>query len=612
MSGRIRRLPPEVVDRIAAGEVVERPASVVKELVENSLDAGATRIEVDVREGGRDLISVRDDGVGMSADDLALAFVSHATSKLSAVGDLDHIASFGFRGEALASVGAVADCVIVSRETGAEHGHEVESRGAAHGEVRVAASPPGTRIEVRNLFRYVPARRKFLRSAPTEMSHVTSTLHKLALANPGVAFALLRGGQTVFRVAVDEDRRARIARFFGRRLFEQLLPCEGREGPVRLEGYVARPEAARTNASWMHVFLNGRPIRDRAVSHAVRHAYEGLLTRGRHPVVFLFLEMDPALVDVNVHPAKTEVRFQDGETVHRLVRRTVRDALLGDSLTPEIVPDAARQRAAASGAASGVASGAGSGAPRDGREAYLDGVKDALSDFLRRPRPDDERPDARWAPRPAATGGSQIAAARPAADAHAVVARAAARYLQVRDTFLVFEVEDGIAIVDQHALHERIQLEAITARVRDGSLEVQPFLIPALVELPAADVDALVAEREALESIGVRVDRFGETTLAVHALPAMLSRRAPEIVVEGLAERLRAGRGAGSRTALLDDLMHSMACRSAIMAGDPLTEEQAAELMRRADLIDNPQSCAHGRPTSLRVTFRELLRHFKR
>ena len=604
MSVRIRKLPAQVVDRIAAGEVVERPASVVKELVENSLDAGATRVEVDVREGGRDLIAIRDDGIGMGAEDLLLAFVSHATSKLADVSDLDHIASFGFRGEALASIGAVADCRIVSRERGAEHGHEVESRGGTVGDVQVAGAPEGTRIEVRNLFRYVPARRKFLKTPGTEMAHVTDALHKLALANPGVAFTLLRAGQAVFRVSPEEDRRARIARFFGRQLFDQLLAVEGESGAVRLEGFAARPEAARATASWMHFFLNGRPIRDRSLSHAVRHAYEGLLTKGRHPVVFLFLEIAPELVDVNVHPAKTEVRFQDAQTVHRLVRRAVREALLGDELVPAIVPDAIRER------------------PAGPESEYLEGVKDALSDFLRR---HDEPPPAEslfqrrsgGAASLQERGGATAPAGASAAmgSAHAPIApapRAVGRFLQVRDTFLVFEVEDGLAIVDQHALHERIRLEEIKARVAAGNLEVQPLLVPALVELPAADLEALLDESENLERLGVRLARFGETTVAVHALPSLLSRRDPETVVRGLADRVRAGKGAGSRMSLFDELMHSMACRSAIMAGDPVTEEQAAELMRRADLIDNPQSCAHGRPTSLRVTFTELLRHFKR
>ena len=594
MSARIRKLPAAVVDRIAAGEVVERPASVVKELVENALDAGASRVEVEVQAGGRDLIVVRDDGVGMGPEDLALAFVSHATSKLADVSDLDHIASFGFRGEALASIGAVADCRIVSRERGAAHGHAVGCEGGVVGDVEPVGAPEGTRVEVRHLFRHVPARRKFLRTPGTEMSHVAATLHELALAHPDSAMALLRGGEAVFRVSCDEDRRARIARFFGRALFDALLPVAAESDGVRLEGHVARPEAARASASWMHFFLNGRPIRDRALAHAVRHAYEGLLTRGRHPVVFLFVDIHPSRVDVNVHPAKSEVRFQDAETVHRLVRRGVRDALLSDGLSPAIVPDAVRE---------------GPGAPAS---PYLEGVRDALTDFLRERR--EPPPDESLFRRGAGGGAAPADTVSGTAPESPLEPRPrpVGRFLQVRDTFLVFEVDDGIAIVDQHALHERIRLEEIKARVAQGQLEVQPLLVPALVELPAADAAALLAEADALEQLGVRLAPFGETTVAVHALPSMLSRRDPGTVVLGLAERVRAGRGAGSRLALLDDLMHSMACRSAVMAGDALTAEQIAELMRRADLIDNPQSCAHGRPTSLRVTFKELLRHFKR
>ncbi len=595
MVARIRKLPPRVIDRIAAGEVVERPASIVKELVENALDAGATRIDVEVRSGGRDLVVVRDDGIGMGADDLRLALVSHATSKLADVGDLDHIASFGFRGEALASMGAVADCRIVSREQGASHGHAIESRGGEIGDVEEAAAPPGTRVEVRNLFRYVPARRKFLRAPGTEMSHVTAALHRLAIANPHVAFSLARDGRDVVRVSASDDRRSRIARFYGRQLFEALLPVSGEERGLRLEGFVAPPSLARRTSAWMQIYLNGRTIRDRRLAHALRHAYEGLLTRGQQPVAFVFLEMDPECVDVNVHPAKTEVRFQDGDAVHRLVRRGVRSALLGADLAPEIVPDAL----------------AGSTAGTSPQTSHREAVGEALAAFLHGPSASPPAGPTLYGaatPRP----HTPISSGSPPPTSSAPAPRAAGRYLQVRNTFLVFEVEGGIAIVDQHALHERIQLEALTERVRDGSLEVQPLLVPAVVELPGSDVEAVLAEREALAGIGVRLDRFGETAIAVSALPALLSRRDPATVVRGLAERITAGKGAGTREQLLDELLHSMACRSAIMAGDPITEEQAAELMRRADLIDNPHGCAHGRPTVLRVSFRELWRHFQR
>jgi DNA mismatch repair protein MutL len=574
VTSKIRKLPREVVDRIAAGEVVERPASVVKELIENSLDAGATRIDVEIRGGGAESIVVRDDGVGMSAEDLALAFASHATSKLTDVGDLDHVASFGFRGEALASAGAVADCRILTRERDASDAHEIENRGGETTAVRVAAAPKGTLVEVRQLFKYVPARRKFLRAPATEGGHAASVVQAAALAHPDVGFSLTRDGATVFRVGTGDDRRARIALFFGKKLFDALLPVAARDGATSVEAFVARPDAAKPSAAWQHFFLNGRPIRDRMLQHALRHGYEGLLTRDQYPVAFLFLSMDPAEVDVNVHPAKTEVRFRDGDRVHRLVERAVRDALVAANLSPSI---ALRD------------------APAPDVAARLEGVREALTDFLAAPRT-----------------GESVHQSHPVVASPTVAAVPAVRFLQVRDTFLVFETDDGVAIVDQHALHERILLEDWKARIAAGRLEVQRLLVPAIVEMPSADVDLLLAEADALAHAGVAVERFGPTSVAVHSMPTLLARRDPSRLLGGVVERLRDGGGAGGRAALFESLLHSMACRSAIMAGDRITEAQAAELLRRADLIDSRQGCAHGRPTALRIPFSDLERRFRR
>ncbi len=577
MTARIKKLPRAVVDRIAAGEVVERPASCVKELVENSLDAGATRVDVEIRGGGREAITVKDDGVGMGAEDVALAFESHATSKLSDVGDLDHIASFGFRGEALASMGAVADCRILTRERGAEHGHEIESQGGTTTPVRVAAAPPGTVVEIRQLFKYVPARRRFLRAPGTESAHVTSAVQAAALANTGVGFSLTRDGSVAFRVNAADDRRERIARFHGRRLADALIAVSATDSGTSVEGFVARPDAARPSAAWQHFFLNGRPIRDRSLQHALRHGFEGLLTRDQFPVAFLFLTIDPAEVDVNVHPAKLEVRFRDGDRVHRLVGHAVRDALLAADVRPAIAlpPNAA-----------------------DGTVGNrLEGVGEALAAFLSAPRAE-----------PTQHEGAAHSSSTPAP----LTARPAVRYLQVRDTFLVFETDDGIAVVDQHALHERILLEELKSRVAAGGLEVQILLVPAVIEMPAADVDLLLAEADTLAGLGLRVDRFGETSIALQSLPALLARRDPARVLGGVVERLRDGRTPGGRGALLETLLHSMACRAAIMAGDRITEAQAAELLRRADLIDSRQGCAHGRPTGLRIPFSDLERRFRR
>lgn len=593
---RIQKLPQAIVDRIAAGEVVERPASVVKELVENALDAAARRIDVEIRAGGRDLILVRDDGIGMAPEDLELAFASHATSKLLDLPDLDHIASFGFRGEALASIGAVADCRILSRERDAEHGHEVEDRGGSVTPVRAAAAPVGTLVEVRHLFKYVPARRKFLRTAATESAHVTTVVQDAALANPTVGFTLQRDGRTVFRVAPDEPRDERLRRFYGKDTAEALLPVEEERFGISLAGFVARPEVSRRTTKAQHLYLNGRPIRDRSLLHAVRHGYEGLLMTGRQPVVFLFLRIDPAEVDVNVHPQKREVRFRNQQVVHKLVRHAVRDALLAANLRPDAAP-AVRLLGQDPGT-----QGGGQAARPD-----LSGVADALSSFVAR---NDGATGS--APRHASSSGRSSPSLVPHRDATPLAARAARRYLQVQNTYLVFESEDGLVVLDQHALHERVRLDALERRVREGRLEVQRLLVPEILDLGAAAVDLLLSQADELRGLGLELERFGETSVALHTIPTLLSRKPARVVLRSLLDRLESGEGVGDRVSLVDTVLHSIACRGAIMAGDPLDETLAAELLAKADLIENPHSCAHGRPTSLVLRFDDIERRFGR
>ncbi len=604
---RIRKLPPELVDRIAAGEVVERPASVVKELVENSLDAGATEVTVEIRAGGTDLIVIRDDGCGIGAADLPLAFASHATSKLSALEDLDHIASFGFRGEALASIGAVADARIVSREHTSPHGYEIESRGGDVSEVKPVAAAPGTIVEVRNLFKYVPARRKFLRSPASESAQVTEAVEKAALANPAVAFTLIRDGKTVFRAGRQEGRDVRIPRFHGKELAGMLLAVGSRDGDLAVEGYVARPEASRPTAALQHFFLNGRPIRDRTLQHALRQAFEGLLMKGKWPVAFIFISMDPADVDVNVHPSKAEVRFRHPDRLHRLVHGAVRQALLAADLKPAV-----EFTAPVPGASPMAAPRGASGAP----SGYLESVQDALAGFLASPRA--ERREDFGEQRSRSPGASDVRPPAPptrGGPTYVDVAppRPVGRYLQIRNTFLVYETGDGIEIVDQHALHERIRLEEIHERLHEsGTIEVQRLLSPRVIELPAADVERLTGAADLLAKLGLEVGPFGPTAVGLHAIPLLFGRRDPAPFLRDVADRLRERGDTGDREEMLESILHSMACRSAVMAGDPLTEEQIADLLRRAGTVDTSQGCAHGRPTALRVSFGELERRFGR
>ncbi|MHC4472887.1 MAG: DNA mismatch repair endonuclease MutL, partial [Planctomycetota bacterium] len=425
----IRVLPPDVVNRIAAGEVVERPASVVKELVENSLDAGAEQIEIEVRDGGRTLVRVADDGAGMSAEDLGLAFLPHSTSKLGDVDDLLHIGTLGFRGEALASIGAVSRARILSRGRGEAFAHEVRDEFGEVSPVRPCAGRVGTEVEVADLFRNVPARAKFLKSVGAEMARITEAVHRFGISTPDVEFRLTHAGRAVAHFPKEMAVRERIARAYGRDLVDELIEARAEGDDVVLTGFLAPPSRTYADTTRMLFFLNGRHVRDRTLMHAVRQAYEDLVFGPRHPMVFLHLTVDPRIVDQNVHPAKHEVRFRNAGLVHGLVHGALREALTRADLAHPVRIDGPREEG-----------------DREGR------VKEAVADYLARSQ---DRPEGALFP-PGRPGGG-----RPAAGGD--VGRAL-DFLQVRDTYIVLETSDGIAILDQHALHERVLYDRIKDR----------------------------------------------------------------------------------------------------------------------------------------------------
>ncbi|MEN8151123.1 MAG: DNA mismatch repair endonuclease MutL [Planctomycetota bacterium] len=572
----IRVLPREVVNRIAAGEVVERPASVVKELVENAIDAGATRVEVEVTDGGRSRIRIIDDGIGMGPDDLGLAFVAHATSKLTDVDDLLHIGTLGFRGEALASIGAVSRTRILSRPHAADRGHEVVNDFGTVGEIRPAASAAGTEVDVADLFRNVPARAQFLKSVRAEMARVTETMHRLGVSNPEVAFRLSHGGRHTAHFPAGMGQRERIARAYGRDLLDEMLEAEGEAGGIHLKAYLGPPSRTWADSSRMQFFLNGRHVKDRTILHAARHPYEDLIFGRRYPAVFLFLTMDPALVDQNVHPAKLEVRFRDASGVHALVRRTLRGALTeGDLAHPIPLPP-----------------------PETGERQER--VREAIAGF--ESRREEERPSAGLFDRPAAARGG-APAPRPLAEA--------IEFLQARHSFLVLEDEGGITIVDQHALHERVLYDRIRARFRGGDVETQRLLRPVVVEVSPVEAGRLLDAREALAAAGLLVEPFGEDGVAVQGLPAAAAKADPASVVSAILSGLAEEREVAPEE-LVEDVLASMACRAAVKAGDRLTREQVRELLAEAEDLEHAGTCPHGRPTTLRLTFEALERHFRR
>ena len=729
----IRRLPPTLVNKIAAGEVVERPASVVKELVENSLDAGASRVDVSVERGGMDLIRVADNGCGIPAEELELAVAPHATSKIATEEDLFAIRTLGFRGEALASIAAVSQLTLRSRTPQAEHGAMIEVHGGQAGPVVPCGCPVGTMVEVRNLFFNTPVRRKFLRSVQTELGHVSEALVRIALAQPEVHFTLRHQDRVLLELPAGEDRRERIARCCGRDLADALLNVESREGAVELTGYVSHPNYSRPNNRMQYFFLNGRFIRDRSLQHALAEAYRGLLMVGRFPAAFLFLRMPPEWVDVNVHPTKLEVRFQDGGRVYSLVLSALRARFLSTDMSARMQPTvadpsglmdphrAAEHRAAVvawakgkiaqwtSGgavaadfgpapweldeAASGLGGSVGSGS-RGGLPSQVSpsGVSDTPfvspsaglvgthpagfsgvpSGGLREVAPDQPSPQsprasgsdvaagitkgdqagpqAIWSSgvaggsaesRPAgedrqaeqgrpcgASGGGVLGGGEAVGRPEPAMApsgaplpemglgnRQASRRppaVQMHNRYLVAETEEGMLIFDQHALHESILYEELRERASRGPLETQRLLTPEPVDLSPSDAALLLEHRLVLQQVGLLVEPFGGSTVVVLGCPNLGRPIGAAELVHAVLEKLAEAGRTPSREELADALLHTLACRAAVKAGDPLRPEEIEALLARRHLAVQSHHCPHGRPTAILLTRQELDRQFKR
>jgi DNA mismatch repair protein MutL len=589
----VRRLPDALVDQIAAGEVVERPASVVKELVENSVDAGARRVRVEVHSGGAALIVVTDDGRGMSPEDARLALERHATSKLATLDDLHEIRSFGFRGEALPAIASVSKLRLRTRERGREEGFEIRVEGGEVVEARAAGGAEGTRIEVAELFGNVPARRKFLKTATTEWGHIGDWLARAALALPHIHFDVRRDGKTAFTWPSVENPLDRIAAVLSERDAAALVAAECERGDTALRAYVSRPDAHRATTAGIHLFVNGRPVRDRLMRHALLEVYRDLIPRGRFPTAVLFLSVPTSTVDVNVHPAKWEVRFDDPRALHRLVTTTVRDAIsgrgwLGEAGSPSVhaTPAGQPDRVRESGANDWIFAGQG------GSQATPSPA----------PEPQDAMPAELASPalRPLRFGDLRLLG-------------------QFLGTYLLLEEKQGLLLVDQHAAHERVLYERLRAAWLEGSVDRQGLLIPTTVELEAAALTALVEHAELLQALGFEVEPFGEGTLAIRAVPALLAERDPVALIRGLADELRGGAllGAPMRpgTRILesaDHLFATMACHSARRAGEVLDPREQRALLEAADAIPWAPSCPHGRPVAVPITLAEIERRFGR
>jgi len=630
----IQILPPSLVNKIAAGEVIERPASVVKELVENALDAGAARVEITLEDGGKKLIRVVDDGQGIRPEDVPLAVAAHATSKLRDEQDLYRIATLGFRGEALASIGSVAHLRLASRCRDADAGCEITVIGQQTSAPRPIAHPPGTTVEVRNLFFNVPARRKFLRTTSTELAHITEQLARVAIAHPGVAFQLTHEGRVLHRLPTTDSPRSRIGDFFGRQLADALVPVCRQQPDLAIEGFVAPPAQSRATGRWQYTFLNGRYIRDRYIQHAVREAYRGLLEPDRFAVVFLFLRVPPELVDVNVHPTKIEVRWRDANVVHAEVLAALRDTFLqSDLATPLRTPDrtdpAAEERRRQTRQAIAEyfkrldpmqqrlafppdAAARAPHAPPTGPVEPA-GPKQAGS-TLPTGRPSAAQPSRPGGTPPPADVAGSIQAGRPSApDTPTEPAQPERpKAIQLHNTYLVAETPEGMIIVDQHALHERILYEQLRERLERGPLESQRLLLPETVPVTAQQLAALETHAELLARLGLEITPFGPETVAVHAVPTILEDLEAGGFVRDLLDKLVEQAGASRPEAFIHEVLDLMACKAAIKAGSPLDPQEIEALLAQRHLVERSSRCPHGRPTMLRFSIRDLEKQFKR
>lgn len=632
------------MNRIAAGEVIERPAAVVKELVENAIDAGATSVVVEAEDGGRALIRVVDNGGGIPADELPLAFAQHATSKIRDDDDLFAIATMGFRGEALASIGAVSQARILSRVATSDAAYEIHNRGGIITDPQAAAGNVGTTVEVRNLFFNTPARRKFIKGAPTEIGNISEILLRIALPHPNIAFKLVHNGRTSLDLPIATAEQ-RMLEAWPDEFHEMRLPFDVRDAELRLRGLVGLPELARPTAKYQFLYLNGRHIKDRFIQHALREAFRGLTEPGRHPAAILMLDVPPGDVDVNVHPTKIEVRFKDGGRIHGLVHSGVREKLLESDLTPAAVPMR-------------VDGGGSMPAPvrEDMREKLAAFFRDPSHAQMTLPTPAEplafpntphvpvDAWQARNTPplpldesgRNVASHGDEIspyAATDEAAllgdrlppnslpvplstggrgDQSATFAPVPAPALQLHNSYLVAESADGLVIIDQHALHERIMYEDLLARVRRGPLEAQQLLIPEPVNVSSSQLALLEHIKPLLAKLGIDVSEFGPNTVAVHSFPSFLHRLQPGTFVRELLERGEQELLDLHDEELLHGVLDMMACKAAVKAGDPLSGPEIEALLARRELLDRASNCPHGRPTTLRLTLKDLEKQFKR
>lgn len=601
--GKIVVLDDNMVNMIAAGEVIERPASIVKELLENSIDAGASKVVVRIEDGGRKLISVVDDGVGMDADDLSKAFEPHATSKIRTSADLLNISTMGFRGEALASIAAVSRVDVVSRVGDSIQANRMTIDCGDKEEVAPCSGDYGTTIEVRNLFYKMPARRKFLRTANTEMTHIIECFTRIALAHCRLDMTLIHNDRQLYRLVSGTELRGRIRQLLSGTIADDLIEMQSKESRIKIFALLGRPSQARANNKFQYIFLNSRYIRDKFISHAVKEAYRGLIEPNKFPMLFVFLELAADAYDVNVHPTKIEVRFDNANLVHSQVLAALREKLL--SMNFDV--DAQLPGSAVSLAGESAVGGA--------DEARRQRIAEAMADFFKQHRPIATSQQHLGFSGPAgAKGDYKSARSTPgqALEQSQAIGAASGKFLQIHNSYIVSQTDEGFIIIDQHALHERIIYEDLCRKVSQGSLESQRLLIPETFELTDAQAEAINTNSQLLEKMGIELEPFGPKTMAIQAFPSMLAKVNRLEFVQDLLDMLTEKCAGLDAERLLHEVLDMASCKAAIKAGQALSAEEMAQLVADKETVERAGTCPHGRPTTIRFSLDELEKQFKR
>ncbi|MDI4631468.1 DNA mismatch repair endonuclease MutL [Pelomonas sp. V22] len=597
----IRELPDELISQIAAGEVVERPASVVRELVDNALDAGATQIQVKLMAGGVRAIVVEDDGLGIPSEELPLALRRHATSKIRNLDELESVGTMGFRGEALAAIASVSEMAIASRSEGAAHAHRIDARS---GELNPAARARGTSVEVRELFFSTPARRKFLKTDATELAHCVEAVRRHALARPDVGFAVWHEGKLVeqWRAGTAEQR---VADVLGEEFVAESRPVEGGAGPLRIHGRAGLPEASRSRADMQYVYVNGRFVRDKLIAHGVRSAYEDVLHGHRQPCYLLFLEIDPSLVDVNVHPTKIEVRFRDGRELHQRVRYAVQDALAVSRAAEAQTTNAIQAAQQATAEAPGYRPSPGNppawfGNAQTAAEApapaYVPSWRSNTQVSLGL-----AEAQALYAPQTPLPVAFAEPSALPAHDWP--LGRAVA---QIQGVYILAENAQGLVIVDMHAAHERVVYERLKASLGAAAIESQPLLIPVTFAATAQEIATAEAQAEGLLRLGLDVAPLSSKMLAVRARPAALAGGDVVELTRGVLAELGQFDASQAIERAQHEILATMACHGAVRANRQLTLDEMNALLRDMERTERADQCNHGRPTWRQLTMKEL------